>query len=45
MDLVEQVISKKINITQKEFRIEEGRIMSHWMRDNLILYDKKKLVD
>jgi len=43
MDLVEQVISKKLNITQKEFKIEEGKIVSHWIRDNLILYDKKKI--
>ena len=43
MDLVEQVISKKLNITQKEFKIEEGKITNQWIKDNLILYNKEKI--
>jgi len=43
MDLVEQVMAKKLNISTNEFRIKEGEIVYNWVKNNVILYDSKKI--
>ncbi len=43
LDLVEQVMAKKLNISIQEFRIKEGEVTYKWVKDNLILHDAKKI--
>jgi hypothetical protein len=42
-DLVEPVMSKKLHISQEEFKIEEGKIAYLWIKNNLIPYKKDKI--
>ena len=42
-DMVTHVVSKKLNITHREFVESEGKVVLNWLNENSIAFDKVKL--